>query len=287
MFEYKAGDYFGEIALIQNTVRQASIKTTKDLLQEASEEYLLSKPTLINEVLTSVRDGTISPFNALTELNFITSDYACFICEQLFEMNAFVEDVKNDLLIIEKQPELSELLFLLKSFENPDKLAVFKYVLNSGLRFCNQYLNLTQPDDFLIIQDVYILKVMADPELNIFILAKHETFNEGIPFSLNMNIFDFFNSCNANDPSFFLIEKLLMSERKNRKKIITFCFESYGMEVMLNTPVRVFLLQKMLSEDYANSYQFLEFTEMPLKYTTKPINIKRRGDMPDETMFEI
>lgn len=28
VFEYKAGDYFGEIALIQNTVRQASIKTT-------------------------------------------------------------------------------------------------------------------------------------------------------------------------------------------------------------------------------------------------------------------
>jgi cAMP-dependent protein kinase regulator len=28
VFEYKSGEYFGEIALIKNTVRQASIKST-------------------------------------------------------------------------------------------------------------------------------------------------------------------------------------------------------------------------------------------------------------------
>lgn len=30
MFEYKAGEYFGEIALVKNTVRQASIKAETD-----------------------------------------------------------------------------------------------------------------------------------------------------------------------------------------------------------------------------------------------------------------
>ena len=30
VFEYKEGDYFGEIALVKNTVRQASIKAVSD-----------------------------------------------------------------------------------------------------------------------------------------------------------------------------------------------------------------------------------------------------------------
>ena len=30
MFEYKEGDYFGEIALVKDTVRQATIKTDTD-----------------------------------------------------------------------------------------------------------------------------------------------------------------------------------------------------------------------------------------------------------------
>jgi len=264
--------------------REHNITEARNLLIKAREAYLISRPVLISELLESVKTGSISSYDALIDMNYHTHSYSCFVCDLLTKNQVKIQDVKNDLSIIEKSPELAEILFWLHNSDSPHTSPSYSIIEKSGLRLHKKYLSVIEEHETISVSNIQIIQVMADPKLNIHFLASHPHFNEGILFTIDLDIYTLISTCRIHHPTYLFIEKILQNESTKRKKNIIWDFTDFGDKVVISNKLKIYKREPPESNEFAQSYLLVSFAKEGPIYNVTPVERKFKGDMPDETL---
>ncbi|MBX7205286.1 MAG: hypothetical protein K1X81_07660 [Bacteroidia bacterium] len=263
--------------------RECNLTEARKLLSQARESYLISRPALISELLQSVKEGLITSYDALTDMNYHTHTYSCFICDLLTTDQANIADVKSDLSIIEKSPELAEILFWLHDRENPQNSPAYSMIEKTGLRLYKKYLSIIEEHETISISNIQIIQIMADPKLNIHFLALHPDFNNGILFTIDLDIYTLINTCRGHHPTYYFLEKILYNESTERENNLILDFTDMGEMVNISNELRLYKQEPPDSDEFAQSYSLVGFAEEGPVYNITKIERKLKGDMPDET----
>lgn len=138
-------------------------------LQNASIQYLSLGTLSLENILLLVQDGKLKKLDAAQEIGN-TYDYTTFILEKL-EEGANLKSVLNDILILEKNKNLSEKIYLLKNIANPSQVYLYREINSLGLCFLDDYLEISTYKDVSIIRDFQIREIIFDKYASVSILC--------------------------------------------------------------------------------------------------------------------
>ena len=139
-------------------------------LQKESDEYLLSSPKSIEQILVMIQNGKLAKHDALGEIGISPSTYAIFIFEKL-EDDADIKLILNDIQLIIKHEHLTEKIFMLKSMDNPLDHYLYSELSSLGLCFLDDYLEIKTYENITIIHGFHVEEILFDKNMVVFLLC--------------------------------------------------------------------------------------------------------------------
>jgi hypothetical protein len=262
-----------------------SIDSCEELLQNAGEQYLLSQPKLMTDLLESIRSGTMNIYNGLVEMNVPTYVYFVFICEQFRDGKTTIENVLNDIRLIGEHPILHEMLVYLQTIDEPDGMLMYKELQTSGLLLHNRFLEMTETEDEIRIANLNILEVVGDAEMQAALLVQHDGFNEGEPFAIQLEVAQMLKLVEVRMVDYAL-EKI-MADLQDKKPAYAHVFKAEEYDIKAVVAATCVLVQIPIESNdgtFAPTFRLLELipTQTNEYCFVEKIRSNWSGDMPPE-----